>query len=308
MRISLDPSSIETLKIAKSGDGSVGTIASTGKNVFLSVMILACSMAVFLIAPKYAPLFPTNGNPVFAAGVSAAFLLAAVLFKRSAKLSKFWLLAYAFFAASFYNLIADLFGGYASVFLSWFGASPDTNPGLGLGKLYETLLAVVPFIVLTLLSGADLKSIYLTKGNLNYKWGFGIGVLFVINYLTSVLMFHGTDYAVSQLGGVILWGMVFALCNSMLEELWVRGLFLKKLMPLVGVAGSIILTSIWFGVMHLLSVVYMPSFAIPVYVVNTITMGIACGILMVKTESVWGAFFLHAAADLFLFIAMLAIR
>ncbi len=265
-------------------------------------------MAVFLIAPKHAPLFPTNGNPYFAAGVSAAFLLAAMLFKRSAKLTKFWPLAYAFFAASFYNLSADLFGGYERVFLGWFGASQGTNPGLGLGKLYEMLLAVVPFIVLTLLSGADLKSIYLTKGNLNYKWGFGIGALFMINYLTSVLMFYGTGYAVSQLGGVILWGLVFAFCNSLLEELWVRGLFLKKLIPLVGVVGSIILSSIWFGLMHLLSVVYMPAFAIPVYIVNTITMGIACGILMVKTESVWGAFFLHAAADLFLFIAMLAIR
>ena len=307
MRISINTPASESLNISKAASGTLAT-ASPGKSVFLSVIILACSMAVFLIAPKYAPLFPTNGNPYFAAIVSAAFLLAAVLFKRSAKLSKYWLLAFAFFAASMYNLSADLFGGYERVFLHWFGASQDTNPGLGLGKLYEMLLAVVPFIVLTLLSGADLKSIYLTKGNLNYKWGLGIGALFVINYLTSALMFHGTDYAVSNLGGVILWGMVFAVCNSMLEELWTRGLFLKKLIPLVGVAGSIILTSIWFGFMHLLSVVYMPAFAIPVYVVNTITMGIACGILMVKTGSVWGAFFLHAAADLFLFIAMLAIR
>jgi membrane protease YdiL (CAAX protease family) len=37
-------------------------------------------------------------------------------------------------------------------------------------------------------------------------------------------------------------------------------------------------------------------------------MGIACGILMLKTKSIWGAYLLHAAADLFLFIAMLAIR
>jgi hypothetical protein len=30
--------------------------------------------------------------------------------------------------------------------------------------------------------------------------------------------------------------------------------------------------------------------------------------LMVKTDSIWGAFGLHAAADLFLFIAMLAVH
>jgi membrane protease YdiL (CAAX protease family) len=278
------------------------------KKVILSIIILACSMAVFLIAPKHAPLFPTNGNPIFAASVSAAFLLAAVLFKRSVELAKFWPLAYAFFVASIYNLVADLVGGYEPVILRWFGTSQGTNAGMGLGKLYEMLMAVIPFIALTLLSGADLHSIYLAKGNINYKWGFGIAALFLINYLTSVLMFFGTGYQGSNIGSVILWGLVFGFGNSILEELWVRGLFMKKLLPLIGVTGTIILTSTWFGAMHFLGVVYMPAFAIPIYVVNTITMGIACGILMVKTDSIWGAFGLHAAADLFLFIAMLAVH
>jgi membrane protease YdiL (CAAX protease family) len=276
--------------------------------VGLCLIILAVSMVVFLISPKHAPLFPTNGNPIFAASVSAVLLLAAFLFKRSARLTKFWPLAYAFFVASIYNLTADLFGRYEPAILGWFGVAQGTNPGIGVGKVYELFLAAVPFIALTLLSGADLRSIYLTKGNINYKWGLGIGALFLVNYLTSVLMFYGTGYTLPKLGSAILWGLVFAMCNSMLEELWVRGLFMKKLLPLVGVVGTITLTSIWFGAMHLLAVVYMPPFAIPVYVINTITMGIACAILMVKTDSIWGAFGLHAAADLFLFIAMLAIH
>jgi membrane protease YdiL (CAAX protease family) len=308
MSTTINSSSINTTKLPETGKGTSNAVTSIGSKVLLFVIILACSMLVFLLAPKYAPLFPTNGSPIFAGSVSAAFLLAAILFKRSARLAKFWPLAFAFFVASGYNLIADLYGGYESVFLGWFGVSQGTNPGMGMGKVYETLLAVIPFIALTLLSGANLKSIYLTRGNINYKWGFGIGALFVINYLTSALMFYGTGYALPKLGSAILWGVVFAFSNSILEELWVRGLFIKKLLPLVGVVGTIILTSTWFGAMHLLGVVYMPSFAIPIYVVNTFTMGIACGILMVKTDSIWGAYLVHAAADLFLFIAMLAIH
>jgi membrane protease YdiL (CAAX protease family) len=308
MSISIETPSKYTTDPTDNAQRTLNTQPAIGKKVILSVMILTCSMAVFLIAPKYAPLFSTNGNPFFAAFVSALFLLAALLFKRTEKLAKFWPLAYAFFIASMYNLIADLVGGYEPAILHLFGVSQGTNPGLGLGKMYEMLLAVIPFIALTLLSGESLRSIYLTKGNINYKWGFGIGALFVINYLTSVLMFFGTGYTLPQLGSALLWGMVFAFCNSMLEELWVRGLFMKKLIPLVGVAGAVTLTSIWFGAMHLLSVVYMPAFAIPIYVVNTLTMGIACGILMVKTDSIWGAYLLHAAADLFLFIAMLAVH
>lgn len=308
MNISMDKPSPAAGNRTNAGKGPAGALAGNWTKVILSVIFLACSMTVFLIAPKHAPLFPTNGNPIFAASVSAVFLLAALLLRRSEKLTKFWPLAYAFFVASVYNLIADLIGGYEPAILGWFGVAQGTNPGMGLGKVYETLMAVVPFIALTLLSGADLRSIYLTKGNINYKWGFGIGALFVINYLTSVLMFFGTGYALPQLGSAIIWGLVFAFGNSLLEELWVRGLFMKKLIPLVGVAGTIILTSLWFGAMHSLSVVYMPAFAIPIYIINTFTMGIACGILMVKTESIWGAFFLHSAADLFLFIAILAVR
>lgn len=292
----------------RSGNAVSPTVHSASSRVLLSVIILACSMMVFLLGPNYSGFFKTNGDTSYAVIVTVLFLTAALLLKRIEKLTSYWPVAYAFFVASMVNVIADLFGNYQSNFVRLLGAWPGSNPALGLGKLFETLLAVIPILVLTLLSGANLRSLYLVKGNINYKWGFAIGALFVVNYLTSVLIFFGTGYQASKLGGVILWGLVFAFGNSMLEELWVRGLFLKKLLPLVGVTGSILLTSTWFSAMHFLSVAYMPMTIVPIFMVNTFTMGIACGLLMVKTDSIWGAYMLHAAADLFLFIAMLAIR
>ncbi len=308
MKPSIDAASITPTTLSKNEQATQASISSVGSKVILSLIILACSFLVFLLGPNYSNLFPTNGNVIYAAGLSAAFLIAALVFRHTEKLSRYWPVAYAFFVASMVNVVADLFGGYQGDFVRSLGFSIGSNIGQGLGKLWETLMAVIPIIALTSLSGANLKSLYLTKGNFNYKWGFGIGILFVINYLTSVLMFYGTEYTLPALGSAILWGAVFAFCNSMLEELWVRGLFMKKLFPLVGVAGTVIVTSIWFGAMHSLSVVYMDPVAIPVYIVNTVTMGIACGILIWKTESIWGAYLLHAAADLFLFIALLAIR
>jgi membrane protease YdiL (CAAX protease family) len=213
---------------------------------------------------------------------------------------------YAFFIASMVNLVSDLFSGYYVTILHFLNLPPESNQGISLGKLYDMLLVIVPILALTLLSGADLHSLYLAKGNLNYKWGFGIGALLVVNYLTSVLIFFGTGYELSKLGSVILWGAVFAFSNSLLEELWVRGLFLKKLIPLIGIPATIILSSTWFAALHFLAVAYMSAAVIPIFVINTFTMGIACSILMVKTESIWGAYFIHAAADLFLFIALLA--
>jgi membrane protease YdiL (CAAX protease family) len=85
-------------------------------------------------------------------------------------------------------------------------------------------------------------------------------------------------------------------------------LFLKKLAPLIGAAGSVLLTSIYFASLHFLSVAYLPATVVPIFMINTFTLGLACSILMLKTDSIWGAVLIHAAADLFLFIAMLAVH
>jgi membrane protease YdiL (CAAX protease family) len=123
-----------------------------------------------------------------------------------------------------------------------------------------------------------------------------------------VLIFFGAGYELPKLGSAIIWGVVFSFSNSILEELWVRGLFLKKLTPLIGTAGAVLLTSTTFAAMHFLGVAYLPAAVVPIFVVNTFTMGLACGILMLKTDSIWGAYLIHAAADLFLFIATLAVH
>jgi membrane protease YdiL (CAAX protease family) len=174
--------------------------------------------------------------------------------------------------------------------------------------MYETLLIVIPIIALTLLSGADLGSIFIKLGNQNYKWGFFVGGLVLVDFFTSVLIFFGTGYELPKLGSAVLWGFVFSICNAFSEELWIRGLFIKKITPILGIAGSVLLTSTTFAVLHLTSVAYLPSIAVPIFLINTFIMGLACGILMVKTDSIWGAYLIHIAADVFLFIATLAAR
>ena len=75
---------------------------------------------------------------------------------------------------------------------------------------------------------------------------------------------------------------------------------------MIGFWGALLCSSGWFASLHLLSVSYLPVSVIPVFLVNTLTLGLACGYLMLKTDSIWGAVLIHAGADLFLFIALLA--
>jgi membrane protease YdiL (CAAX protease family) len=279
---------------------------SIGYKVVMFIVLLICSLAVFVLGSNYVQLFPTNGNTAYAISLTSFFLVAALLFKRSIKLVKYWPITYAFFIASAVNLISVLFGGYNTEFVHLFGYTTNANRIAALAKMYETLLIVIPIIVLTLISGADLGSLFLKVGNQNYKWGFGVGALVLVNFFTSVLIFFGTGYELPKLGSAILWGFVFSICNAFSEELWIRGLFMKKMTPLIGIAGTVLLTSTTFAVLHLTSVAYLPSVAVPVFLLNTFTLGLACSILMMKTDSIWGAYLIHMAADIFLFIATLA--
>jgi membrane protease YdiL (CAAX protease family) len=271
----------------------------------LFILLLICALAVFVFGSNYFKAFPTNGNSLYSASLTAVYLMAALWLKRSGKFARYWPITFALFVASTVNLVSGLFGGYSSQVLRFFGLTDSISPGMAIAKLCEALLVAVPILVLTKLSGADLGSLLIKRGNL--KWGLSIGALVLVNFTTSSLIFFGTSYASpDKLGAAVGWGIVFAFSNGFLEELWLRGLFLKKLEPLIGFAGAILLTSVWFAAMHILAVAYLPPAVIPVFLFNTFSLGLACGYLILKTDSLWGAVIIHAAADLFLFIAVLA--
>ena len=308
MNITFDSQPAAATTRVRRGFGISTDISAMWKRIPLFLVLLICSLAVYMFGPDYYPLFITNGNSLYAAILTGVFLIAAISFKRSGSLKQYWGIAYALFVASAVNLTNDLFAGYNTQFVELFGITSDINRTYALAKIYNTLLVVVPILVLTLASGADLRSLYLRIGNQHRWWGFGIGALILFNFFTSVLIFYGTGYTPSRLGSAILWGLVFSFSNSILEELWIRGIMMKKLLPLLGAGGTVLLTSITFASVHFLSVAFFPAMTVPIFVINTFSLGLACGIVMLKTDSIWGAFLIHAAADVFLFIATLAAR
>ena len=128
-----------------------------------------------------------------------------------------------------------------------------------------------------------------------------MGILALDHLLYFAERYTSTDI----LGAAIVWGFVFSLANSFMEELWLRGIFLKHFEPLFGVGGSVLLTSIVFASMHA-GAVYLTPAAVPFLLVYALTLGIGCGYLMMKTNNIWGAMLIHSAADLFGFIAFMA--
>jgi len=270
----------------------------------LFIVFLICGFAILVFGSNYFEIFPTNRNLIYNLTLSALFLIVALWLKRSIHWNRYWRIAFAFFIASVAFPVTLLLNRWGEVVLGWFNVTVETSQGIAIAKVYEMTLIVVPILLLTELSGAGLGSIYLKRGNL--KLSLGIGTLLFFNFAISALMFFADRYANTDvLGAAIVWGLVFSFANSFMEELWLRGIFLKHFEPLFGIGGSVLLTSIIFASMHA-GAVYLNPAAIPFLLAYALTLGIGCGYLMMKTDNIWGATLIHAAADLFAFIALLA--
>lgn len=270
----------------------------------LFTLFLMGGIAVLILGSNYYEIFPTNRNLTYNLLISAGLLVATLWLRRDTRWNKYWQIAYAFFVASVVYPVTLLLADESRMVLGWFHVTADSTMGQAIDKVYEVILMVIPILVLIKLSGADLGSVYLKRGNL--KWGLSIGALIWFNFATSALLFFATRFtSMDTLGAAIVWGLVFSFANGFMEELWLRGIFLKRFEPVLGLGGSVLLTSILFALIHGGST-YLTPVALPFMLMNTFTLGLACGYLMMKTDSIWGAVLIHAAADLFLFIAMLA--
>jgi membrane protease YdiL (CAAX protease family) len=274
------------------------------QRVILFVVFLICEAAIFIFGSYYFDVFATNKSLIFNLGISVIFLAAALWFKFDQRWSRYWQIAFAFFIASLATPISALSDNWVRTILNWFAVTVDTSKGLAIEKICEMLIKTLPIIVLVKLSGADMGSIFLKRGNL--KLGLGIGALVFFFLTPASFMFAAQRFtSLDTLIAAVVWGLVFSIANGFMEELWLRGIFLKRFEPILGVNAAVWLTSIIFALMHGFAFYFNPT-ALFFFVLNTLALGLACGYLMMKSNSIWGAMVIHAASDFFLFIAVLA--
>jgi membrane protease YdiL (CAAX protease family) len=275
------------------------------QRLVIFIAFLICGLAILFLGSNFYEILPTNRNLNYNLIISAVFLAGSLWFKFDKRLNKYWTITFAFFIASVVYPVTSLTVNWKGEMLSKLGVVVGvTSQGTSVDKVLQMLLTVIPILVLVKVSGADLGSIYLKRGNL--KLGLSFGILVWFNFATSAFLFFAERFtSMDRLIAAVLWGLVFSFANGFLEELWLRAIFLKRLEPFLGIGGSVLLTSIVFSVIHAGST-YLTPIAMPFMVANTFTLGLACGYLMVKSDSIWGPTLIHAAADFFLFIALLA--
>jgi membrane protease YdiL (CAAX protease family) len=257
-------------------------------SVFLLFFIVETMVFAVITLSPYLPQTALLG---FHAGLTAVLLIIALFLRRSGKGKPYWPVFYAFFVAGAAVLTSGLF---SSDLLRLFKQTVATPQGIALAKFSESILRVIPILVLMPVMGFDWRSMYLAAGKVRFWLPIAIAAFVVFPALAYFPLSSSQAGVLDKLLPLWPWILLFVLSNGFMEELLYRGVFLKRYEPFLGKGLSIILTAIVFALMHT-QVTYAAQMI--QFLVIVLVLSLIWGFLIQKTDSLWGAVLFHAAGD-----------
>lgn len=250
---------------------------------------------IFVFSPWIPPSVLSRTDDYLAKiGVGLLLLILALLVRRGRRFEKYWKILFALFILTVAFSLERIFGIYL---IKYLGVTDSTPAGWALPKLNECFVAVSVIVIFTLLSGDSLGSIYIQKGNL--KLGLIIGLvafsIFAAGAIPMASLFNAQNLSLTRVIPWTPWVLIYVLANGAMEEMLFRGLFLRKLEPLVGKYLSIFLLAFIFTGLH-----YWVSYTADnrIFLAVTFPLALALGYIMHKTDSAWGSILLHAGMDI----------
>jgi membrane protease YdiL (CAAX protease family) len=257
-------------------------------SLFLLFFIVETMVFALITLSPYLPQTALLG---FHAGLTAALLIIALFLRRSVKGKQYWPVFYAFFVAGAAVLTSALF---SDDLLRLFKQTVATPQGIALAKFSESILRVVPILVLMPVMGFDWRSLYLAAGKVRFWLPIAIAAFIVFPALAFFPLNSSQTGVLDKLLPLWPWILLFVLSNGFMEELLYRGVFLKRYEPFLGKVQSNILTAVVFALMHT-QVTYAAQMI--QFLVIVLVLSLIWGILIQKTNSLWGAVLFHAAGD-----------
>jgi uncharacterized protein len=278
----------------------------------LFALFLLGGLLIFLFGNNWNSRFPTNDSTAYKWGLVLLFLAVAVVARRTQRLRPYWGVALALSVAALANAVNWLLGNWLAPLLPPLKSHAQE---LAVDKVAQCIPVVLAILLATWLSGGDLGSVFLKKGSLRKGLRFGLisfGVCAGLFALIALLQagapsstgLTAAGLPLATVVAAIPWILLFALANSLMEELWFRGVFLNRLSPLLGVTATVVVTALVFGVSHL-GATYVSPMESVVFPVIVFVLGLVNGFAMLKTDSIWGSMLFHAGYDLLIVIPVL---
>lgn len=210
-------------------------------------------------------------------------------------------------AESLWPLLSGLLIMAVAVSLTWImanylvdnlGLSGKDPRGFALLKLNDLVVIAVVVIGMSRCMGFSFSDLYLQKGKVKLGLLLGLGT-FIAAAATAVptgqLLFKLNPAKLAGWQNWIGWLLLFVLANGFMEELLFRGLFLKKLEPLLGEFFASLTIAVVFSALHF-GVGYTSDQWM--FQVILLLLAMAFAAVMQKTRSLWPAAFFHAGMDI----------
>ena len=260
---------------------------------------------------RWATLLPEVLEAYFLFGLSTLFLACAIFTRRSFGLRNYWEIPYAFSIFAFAGSL-DIFLTQSFLANILHQSPTFTNPfastvqGTVAAQLVSTVSIVIPIAILTKLSGRNLDSIFIDRHLV--RKGLPIGVFgFLVFYsltMTGLLqLFFPSNISLTRFLSLTPVILALTLSNGLREELWFRGLFLKKYEKFLSPSISNLLQASIFASFHL-QAHYTPFLL--VFVGITFMLGLWLGHLMRASGNILGPAVFHAGADIPIFLVFLS--
>lgn len=269
----------------------------------LFLLFLIFGLLLFFVFSHFRPVFSKDIDILARIAFILALLVSSLLLRRSERLNKYWPIFFAFFTASLAQVLDYYFSGWS---LNLFGLDIKSPAGIVIDKLESTFLIVLPIIILTKFTGNSMSSIYLQKGNLRQGLIIGLTVFVLVAGVSipwANWQYQTGELSLQRVIPWIPWILLFVLANSLNEELLFRGLFLRKLEPLLGAFPANLCMAIPFVALHY-GVDYTQN--ILMILVLLLPLGLALGYVTQKTNSIIGAWLIHASVDIAVVLALLS--
>jgi len=266
-----------------------------GERIFLTLLFTAIgSLIMVVFGPWGQPLLSRVADYLGRIGLIVVLLAAVTLARRSKRFEKYWQVLFAFFIMALAVSLDRVFGVYL---IDYLGVTDSTPAGWALPKLNECIVIVSVIILFTKMSGSDLGSIYIQRGNLRLGLIIGL-VTFSLAAAGSIPMaslFNARDLSLARIIPWVPCLLVHVLSNATMEELLFRGLFLRKLEPFLGRSLSNFMIAFVFTAIHGAANYTSDQY---LFVAILFPLALAWGYIMQKTDSVWGSILFHAGMDI----------
>jgi len=272
--------------------------------VALALLFIGCSFLVFNVG-GYNSFIPSDLVLLSRFVVVVILLIPTfILFRLEGTWNKYWKLSFSFWISSIGMLLAWFLGRWYQLIP---GLSTSTVPGVAVAKVSEVLPIITGILVGMYLVDKDFTQVYIRGGDLGKS--IKLGLLASLAALLPFVLVGGLGLTASpsMIVSWIPWMCLFATSNAFMEELMVRGIFLRKYESILGQKQSLLLTSVIFAIFHQAIIGYTDLLSLSVFMGMTFFLGLIWGYVIQQSDNIWGAVLAHTVADIFFVLAVFGV-